>query len=295
MLKVLEVIYQEGNKEEIEDAYVSDEKNNRFAVIDGDSGFGQFSGVEAARTVRKYLKDQSFENDSLEHILNLANIEMRRAKKAMTMWDDFGDTKKYIRNCCSVAAIQIRDDILHYVQTGNSMLFVQYQNGTIRCLTYDHTAKIQEKYIGKVKGSFNNLKRTLKRNYTERKLIQCYKNALTLTQSYRMQCRESFNTYEGYGMIDGSRESSIFWEIGSIPLMDVKKIALVTDGLQLLSHKPPGHERWMDTAKNIFNRGLRSTCTKITLMEKNDPYCQQYPRVDQCDDKTGILLEVLRS
>ena len=295
MINVLGVVYEEGYKKELEDAYVCDEKNNRFAVIDGDSGFGPFSGVEAAHTIRKFLLDKSYENDSLEHILRSANIEMRRAKRAMTIWDDLGDMKKYIRNCCSVAAIQIRDDTLHYIQTGNCMLFVQYQNGTIRSLTYDHTAKIQEKYIQKRKISFNVLKKTLKRNYTEKKLGQCYESALTLTQPYRMQCCESFNTYEGYGMVDGSRETSSFWEIGKIPLMDVKKIALVTDGFQLLSHRPPSHANWMESAKQIFNRGLKSTCTKITLMEKDDPYCQQFPRAERSDDKTGILLEVLRN
>ncbi|WP_102693012.1 PP2C family serine/threonine-protein phosphatase [Rummeliibacillus pycnus] len=295
MIKVLDVVYEEGNKKDIEDVYVCDEKIKRFAVIDGDSGFGPFSGLAAADTIRKYMLDKSYENDSLEHIAKSANIELRRAKRAKTIWDDLGDMKKYIRNCCSVAAIQIRDETLHYLQMGNCMIFVQYQNGTIRSLTYDHTAKIQEKYIQKRKTSFYGLKRTLKRNYSEKKLGQCYENALAITRSFRMQCCESFNTYEGYGMIDGSRETSSFWEIGKIPLMDVKKIALVTDGFQLLSHKLPSHEKWMESAKYIFNRGLKSAYTKITLMEKNDPYCQQFPRVEWSDDKTGILLEVLRS
>ncbi|MGG0658355.1 PP2C family serine/threonine-protein phosphatase [Rummeliibacillus pycnus] len=295
MIKVLGIIYEEGNKKELEDAYVNDEKNNRYAVIDGDPGFGPFSGVEAASTIRSFLLNKRYENDSLEHILRVANIQLRRVKSGSAIWDDFSDMEKHMRNCCSVAAIQVKDDQLHYIQTGNCMIFVQYQNGTIRSLTYDHTTKIQEKYIRKVKGSFNVLKKTLRRNYSEKKLTQCYENALMLSQPYRMKCCESFNTYEGYGIIDGSKESANYWEMGSIPLMDVKKIALVTDGLQLLSHKPPGHERWMDSAKQIFNRGLKSIYTKITLMEKNDPYCQQFPRVEQSDDKTGILLEVLRS
>ncbi len=295
MINVIGLIYEDGINKELEDAYVSDTKNNRFAVIDGESGFDLFSGAEAAHIVRRFLLDKTYENDSLDHILRAANMEMRRTKKGRMLWDDFADIKKHTRNCCSVAAVQIRDDQLHYIQTGNCMIFVQYENGTIRSITYDHKAKMQEKYIRKWKGTFNTLKKTLRLNYSEKKLDQCYENARTLIQPFHMQYRESVNTYKGYGTIDGSRESSDFWDKGSIPLMDMKKIALVTDGLQLLSHKPPGYERWMDTAKHIFNRGLKSACSKNIIMEKNDPYCLQYPRVERSDDKTGILLEVLRS
>lgn len=293
MINVVGIVYEEGDKKDLEDAYVCDEKNKRYAVIDGDSGSGSFSGMAAAHTIKKYLLDKFYENDSLEHILRSANIELRRSKAAI--WDDFGDIEKHQRNSCSVAVIQIRDNMLHYLQTGNCMIFVQYQNGTIRSLTYDHTAKIQEKYIQKRKTSFLTQKRTLKRKYSEKKLEQCYESARTLTKSFATKCCESSNTYEGYGMMDGSRETSSFWEVGKIPLMDIKKITLVTDGFQLLSHKLPGHERWMESAKHILNRGLKSAYTKITLMEKNDPYCQQFPRLERSDDKTGLVLEVLNS
>lgn len=295
MIKIVGVLNEEGKNGYTEDALVTNEKNCRFAVIDGESGFGPFSGATAAATLRRFLLDKTYENDSLEHILRSANMEMRRAKIGYTIWNDFGEIEKHARNYCSVAAIQVRDDKLHYIQAGNCMIFLQYQNNQIRCLTYDHMAKVQEKYIRKTKGSFNRLKKTLRRNYSEKKLKLCYEEAQMLNQNFAMKCCESHNTYEGYGIIDGSREAPNFWETGCIPLMDIKKIALVTDGLQSLSHKPPGQDRWDEMSKKIFSRGLKSVYTKISAMEKDDPYCQQYPRIQPSDDKMGILLEVLRS
>ena len=294
MLKVMDMVYDEGNKEFSEDAIVSDSTRGRFAVIDGESGFGPFTGEEAAKIVQKALMDPRFDDLSLEQSLLAANKELRMRKKGNQIWEHFADIQKDIRNGCSFAAIQVVDDRLHYLQTGSCMIFVQYRNDTIRSLTYDHTAKMKEKYIEKHKKYYNQLKKGLNRNYSQKKLAQCYYDAVVLSQAYRMQCCETSNTYEGYGTVDGSRESSSYWESGRIPLMDIKKILLVTDGLQMPSHIAPCQETWMKTAKHIFNKKLKSANTKIAKMEKDDPLCQQYLRVDQSDDKTGILLEVIR-
>ena len=284
----------DGYGREIDNTLVCDSTNNRFAVIDGDSALGPFSGAKAAEIMRRYLNDPTYLNDSLEAVICAANNAIRKEKIGKTIWVDYDESDKHIRNSCSVIAIQIRDDHLEFVQSGNCMLFVQYENGTIRCVTYDHKAKVQVKYHLKLKSSFHSLKKGLRRKYSEKKLQTCYENAVKLTETFQKKCLASSNTHKGYSSIDGSRQAISFLEKGSIPLMDIKKIALVSGGFQLLNHKTPGQERWGDTAKQIFKRGFKSAYTKIAVMERNDPYCLQYPRAERSDDKSGILLDVLR-
>ena len=294
MINVLGLISVDGQGRDTDNTLVCDTTNNRFAVIDGDSALGPFSGSKAAEILRRYLNDKTYLNDSLESVLCAANNAIRREKMGKTIWIDFDDSDKHIRNSCSVIAVQIRDEHLEFVQSGNCMLFVQYQNGTIRCITYDHKAKVQGKYHLKLKSSFHSLKKGLRRKYSEKRLQLCYENAVKLTETFQKKCHASSNTHNGYSTIDGSRQAISFLEKGSIPLMDIKKIALVSGGLQLLNHKTPGQERWGDTAKQIFNRGFKSACTKIAVMERNDPYCLQFPRAERSEDKSGILFEILR-
>lgn len=294
LINFADAISFDGQGEELDNTIVCDTTNNRFAVIDGNSGLGPFSGAKAAEIIRCHLSNKSYANDSLESVLCAANVAIRKEKQGKTIWYDFDDSDKHTRNSCSVIAVQIRDERLEFVQSGNCMLFVQYNNGAIRCITYDHKAKVQGKYHQKLKTTFHSLKKGLRRNYSEKKLQQCYEDAVKLTEAVQKKCLESSNTHEGYGTIDGSRQASSFFEKGSIPLMDIKKIALVSGGLQLLNHRIPDQIRWTDTGKQIFNRGLRSAYTKNTVMERNDPYCLQFPRTERSYDKSGILLEVLR-
>ncbi|MGX9133247.1 PP2C family serine/threonine-protein phosphatase [Rummeliibacillus sp. JY-2-4R] len=294
MINVMDAVKDEGKNEVSEDDVVINTTRGRFAVIDGESGFGPFSGKEAAKILANALSSPKYNDLSLEQSVIAANNELRLMKKGNKIWESYPDVQKDIRNSCSFAAIQVTDEWLYYLQTGSCMIFVQYSNGTIRSLTYDHTAKFKEKYIEKHKKYFNQLKKGLNRNYSQKKLEDCYKNAAILSQAYRMQCRESSNTYEGFGTVDGSRNSSRYWESGRIPLMDIKKILLLSDGLQIPGHKPPCQETWLQTAKHIFNKKLTSTNKKINQMEKDDPLCQQYLRFEQSDDKAGILLEVVR-
>lgn len=100
--------------------------------------------------------------------------------------------------------------------------------------------------------------------------------------------RNKLNTPNGYGIIDGSSEALSYLECGSVPLINVDKILLLSDGLKL--HKE--ESGWLKSAELAFEKGVAELYQTIQTEEEMDPACYLYPRLKKHDDKTGILIHL---
>lgn len=105
--------------------------------------------------------------------------------------------------------------------------------------------------------------------------------------------RNKLNTPQGYCALDGSNEVPRHIEYGSVNLFHVKKILLLSDGLQLIHIEGSGFKVWDETARFAFQHGLRQLEKTVTAMELDDPACFTYPRLKPADDKTGILIHFM--
>ena len=96
------------------------------------------------------------------------------------------------------------------------------------------------------------------------------------------------NTIDGYSIIDGTEKAIEYVTYGRIPMHQVEKVLLLTDGLQL-----HGIEKdvWKETADFAFQYGVESLLHHVVEQEETDEYFQKYPRLKHADDKTGMLLE----
>jgi hypothetical protein len=294
MISTMEFIYRKGSRAVNEDTYVMNKDRGIFAVIDGATGLEGLSGAIASDIIRHALQEE--EGGLLERVLK-GNATL--GEKAVEAIHDpnitsIQDIEKQQRSCCAIAAIELSTSSPHnvikmnYVTAADCLLFVQYKNGQIHQVNYDDIDYFDQKGLDLAAELWKNHV-AANENPNEWELAKIRE----VVDPVLVQNRRSLNTSEGYGVIDGSQEVEDFLAAGTIPLLNVQKILLLTDGLKIHSQR---HEKieneWLHTANYAFEHGLDSLEKTILSIEESDPACYEYPRFKQHDDKTGILIHL---
>lgn len=161
------------------------------------------------------------------------------------------------------------------------MIFLQYENGDIRFITYDLISSLDQRAI-------EELVRLQEETATKSLPFAEKKEHL---KPFLKENRRQLNTKHGYGILDGSREAIQHMEYGRIALKRVQKILLISDGLQI-PFRLQETKVWKKTAACAFKHGLDKLLENIENREAEDPECIVYPRLKPADDKTALLLEL---
>ncbi|WP_042143696.1 protein phosphatase 2C domain-containing protein [Paucisalibacillus sp. EB02] len=280
-------VYKTGDKTINEDNFVINGSNRIYAAIDGATGLAGVPGQIASQVVKHELEEKST-NKTLHDRVELANEQL--ALKIMEYFNEhirtvneFEEIHKEERSSTGLAAIQL-DEARHYfdyIQAGDCMLFLQYENGDIRTITFDHVQQLDQmavREIIKLRNSSGNHDLGIK------ELLEKVKPIL-LTN------RNKLNTFEGYGIIDGSKEAMENLEYGRVSMRRVKKILLLSDGLTMPT-QDPNQDGWKLSVEFAFQHGLDALLEEVSKREESDPECVVYPRLKPRDDKTGVLIEV---
>jgi serine/threonine protein phosphatase PrpC len=290
-----ELIYERGFREINEDAYVINEKEKVLAVIDGATGLSGLSGKLAAETIQR----------ELEHLTNVGSLRQTvlhanrlLGEKAAKQWNvpSIRDIPKEQRSSCGMVAVKISGHTLDYVHAGDCMLFLQYKNGTIRSLTYDHLFDLDSQSIEAFQKEYRTLldKEENPNQWDMDKITSTFKQIRSKIRPILETNRRKLNTIDGYHALDGSDEAENFLEHGKIFMnKEVKAILLLSDGLQLINIDGTGMEVWHETAQFAFTNGLKALRDKVCSLEAEDPACFTYPRLKPSDDKTGILIHLI--
>ncbi|MDY0409224.1 PP2C family serine/threonine-protein phosphatase [Virgibacillus soli] len=282
----LTYVHQIGDKEINEDAYVINADAAIYAVLDGATGISGIPGYVASHTVEKELSHAA-PSAELFQIVEAANRMLSEQNlayfsKHYQYAQRLTDIPKEQRGSTGLAAIKFASDMtsFQFVHAGDCMIFLLYENGDIRAITYDvvqYFDQIGMEALMDLRG---------KAAYASApfpELMQKVKPTL-------LNNRLKLNTSEGYGIIDGSPEAMQHVECGKISLKRVKKILLVSDGLSMPVTYGDATS-WEKTATFAFENGLDALCKEIQQLENNDPNCQHYPRFKKSDDKTGLMIE----
>ncbi|MDG5787993.1 protein phosphatase 2C domain-containing protein [Evansella sp. AB-P1] len=299
MIYSKEIFYKQGIGQTNEDRYVYNDESLFFSVIDGATPLekGSISGSFAADIVQKTLSNSKEQN--VFERLKEANLVLGK-KISSTLnknIETIDNLSKELRSSCGCIAVQIiveKGSIirLDYAHVGDCMLFVQYDNGRIRQLTFDHIEKLDQESIN-IATEFR--KKWIKQNNFEeyisaedleilnRKVKEHIKTVL-------IKNRRKLNSKEGYGIIDGSEKANYFIEYGSIPFHNIKKLLLLSDGLQIPLPIEKNEQAWNITAEYAFQNSLYSLGDYVEMIEEKDPNLTKYPRLKKADDKTGILI-----
>lgn len=300
-------VYKRGTALKNEDAYVVDLEKLLFAVIDGATNLDKSetaSGAVVANSVRNTLISWDGTGTLLEAVLKANEIIGTITKPDMNLPSDenckLSGVSKLAQSSCGLAAVKLHSENgkdlekLSFVHAGDCMIFVQYKDNSIRTLTYDHISKLDKQAIELHTKEWNNrLKNNENPNRFSQKdikhnLKEIRKKILPLLQHNR----KMMNTPEGYGILDGSAEAEKYLEHGTIGMRFIKKILLLSDGLQLPYEKASNQELWIESAQYAFDNGLESLMEQIIHLENTDPACFLYPRLKPADDKTGILISI---
>ncbi|WP_164667850.1 hypothetical protein [Virgibacillus doumboii] len=280
---IISTVYKKGNRDINEDAYVVNEQAGIFAAIDGATGLEGVPGHVASGAVKNVL-DNAKEGEQFEKIIQTANHQVGKETVKYLGLDDaaINEVPKEKRSTCALAAISIDMDSLSlkYVHAADCMIFLQYENGDIRTVTYDLLSHFDQKAIDKIvelremRGSQVDLA-----------------EAREEVRPILIKNRSLLNTDDGYGVIDGIECALAHLENGSLSLKKVTGILLLSDGLML----PTGQEEcdaWKQTAEIAFRSGLDGLVDEVETRENSDTQCVTYPRLKMNDDKTGVLIKL---
>lgn len=280
----INTVYKQGNRNINEDAYVVNEGAGIFAAIDGATGLEGVPGHVASGAVQKVL-DAAIKGESLENRVKAANqLVGEETVKYLGLGGSatIGDVPKEKRSTCALAAILTDMDhlLLDYVHAADCMIFLQYENGDIRTVTYDLLHHFDQKAI-------NEIVALRKQKGDQVEMAEAREDVRPML----IENRSLLNTNDGYGVIDGSDAALNHLESGRISLKKVTGILLLSDGLML----PTGLEEsdaWKQSAAIAFHSGLDGLLHEVEKRENRDPECVAYPRLKMNDDKTGVLIEL---
>ncbi|TFJ91424.1 hypothetical protein [Lentibacillus salicampi] len=277
-------LYQKGNRDVNEDAYVINEKTGIFAAIDGATGLEGVPGNIASGAVRQVLSADVTEG-ALEDRVKAANQAVSDETLSYLGLEGsatIDDVPKDKRSTCALAAISIDMDHLRleYVHAADCMIFLQYENGDIRQVTYDLLHHFDQQAI-------NDMVELRKKEGREVGIGE----AREKVRPTLIKNRSLLNSHNGYGVIDGSAAALNHLEKGTLCLKRVTGILLLSDGL-MLPTKSEENDAWMQTAAIAFDSGLDGLLHEVANRENADPECVIYPRLKVNDDKTGILLDL---
>lgn len=267
-----------------EDAYVINQEQHVFAVIDGVSSLKmsvqeeeveQTSGARAAELVKRRL-----EAIDEETILSDCLVEANQALREEMLLAEVDLEKNEALWGAAAAVVRIQDRHMEYAQTGDCMIFAVYADDTVRPLSYPQVHHLERKAFAKWEEGI-------------RQGLQTREELIASCRSILAENRYQANTQGGYGVINGDPACSQYIEYGRVNRIDLKAVVLLTDGLFMPRAYCEADPRWEETVLPIVHKGLQRYTDELLALENSDPECTKYVRFKKSDDKTGIYIQLM--
>jgi len=274
---------QKGIGDLNEDALVLNEAGQVYGVIDGVSSMEKFldgekrtGGYIAAQlAVSHLLKVSQGQDLTLKEAVLAANLELRNRMEA----EGIEVSCNWKLWSAVFAVVQIHSTYFDYVQCGDCMIFVEYNDQSIRVLTHNQVEPFDTLIL-------NKKQELLELGHTKEEVLS---QLFSLSASNRGMA----NTLEGYSVMNGDPAFGDFMEGGRISLANVRRIYAVTDGLFHHIEASDDPLKWNKLIKEINKRGLDHYMDHLTCVEEQDPFCLHFPRHKKSDDKTAVIIEFL--
>jgi len=266
-IKNIERILDQGSGQTNEDKLVC--TNNLFGVFDGASSLVPhlYHGKTGAWWASHLVSSAFSKNDT--SLFNLGKRANQILHSTMTeMGVETGDKLQCWST--SVAACQVQDDSVTWLQSGDSQILAIYADGAYQLLTPYH----------------NHDKETLQ--LLKKLFMQGDPDPQRSLRPQVENIRRQMN--QSYGVLNGEAVALDFLQSGSTSLKDIRHLLVFTDGLF-----PPGEDpecqpdfRWV--TDHFLQGGLQQVKEKIRALEDRDPDCRRYPRFKKHDDIAAIAV-----
>ncbi|MEK8129944.1 protein phosphatase 2C domain-containing protein [Paenibacillus filicis] len=275
----------QGTGEWNEDAVVVHEAQGIYGVIDGATSLVPFRGTHgetggrlASHLVKEYIEGlpPDTESGTLETLMKEAN---RRLGEAM-LENGIDLAAKDQLWTAGFALIRVTDHGIEYAQAGDCMIFAIYEDGSVRTVTRDHVAHIDEE----------------SRQIWEQGIASGIGSKATLWEQVKPRIlanKEKMNTLHGYSVMNGKPDAEMFFEYGRLNRICLQGLLLITDGLffpREIGHSllDPETELW----RQVQAEGLQNYANWLLDLEREDPECIRIPRFKVSDDKSAVWLRL---
>ncbi|SDZ81771.1 Protein phosphatase 2C [Desulfuromusa kysingii] len=266
-IKHIERILDQGSGRLNEDKLVC--ANNLFAVFDGASSLvpDLYSGKTGAWWASHLVSTTFFQNDA--SLFSLGQRANEILQKTMTeMGIESRDKLK--RWSTSVAAFQIQEDTIAWLQSGDSQVLAIDADGGFQLLTPYHNHD---------KETLQLLKQLFQQGDPDP-----HKSLRPQVENVRRRMNQD------YGVLNGEPVALDFLQLGATDLRGISHLLVFTDGLFPPSEDPESQPDFRWITDHFLQGGLRQVKEQIRAQEENDPDCQRYPRFKQHDDIAAIAV-----
>lgn len=263
---LIQVNFTSPSKKESEDSWIINEEADVYGVLDGATPLCSFhdeDGHNGAYLAARLFKSH-FEALHKQDRMVRAMIEANQ-KLYQQMVDYQVDVSKgYKRWSTCVAAIKVGTNEVEYVQLGDSMVIVGYQDDTCEVVTEDTVKGISQRAKEQRERDRENGLGVPDESLYDQKLERLRYN------------RSMANVEHGYTVANGMEEVADFIQTGKLPKRDMRDILILSDGLfhPELTLK--------DTYRRICNIGLEAYIYEVTRWQEE--------RSRHIDDRTAIWL-----
>lgn len=275
----IECISVAGSGKMNEDAYVTNQTKQLFAVVDGVSSLvpyenaaGLTGGALASQLVKQHLEEADGEQ-SLTDLLTAANERLC----ACMQGEQIDLSKKEALWGAACALVRVHESHIEYAQTGDCMIFAVYADDTVRPLTYPQVSHLEQ-------AAFEKWESGIQQGMKLRTELIEHCHDILVSNRYLA------NGTGGYGVINGEPACPDFLESGRINRIHLRALVLLTDGLFMPRPCGGTEPKWEDTVLPIVHKGLQRYTDELLMLENDDPECLRYVRFKKSDDKTGIVL-----
>lgn len=261
-------IHEKGSGRINEDALSLNGK--LFGVFDGATSLdrttydGDITGGYYASSIASDIFMQN--NDTLIKMADKANTAI--FKKMIEKGVNVSDRNTLWST--SAAVVKIDNNRVHWVQTGDSLLLLIYEDGSYRIPVsgYDHDTETLRMW--------KDIAQT-----TDKSILEVLGNQIR-------KIRADMNVT--YGVLNGEESYSEFLNSGTESLDGVTHILLFTDGLFIPSNNPGAPPDFSTFVRIFLDGGLTELRNHVRSLEASDPDCRNYPRFKQHDDIAAVAL-----
>lgn len=283
----IQTILEKGTAVQNEDFLII--QDNILGVFDGATSLNgqKFSqkrtgGTIASRTAGAVFKKNHFP-------LNQLACQANDAIMRQMVSNGVDTSKKENLWCTSAAVIRLKTRSLEWVQSGDAVILLIYEDGKHKVLVdredHDHdTLTLWKELVrthlpetGKTHGSFKN---------APQQVIDQMRGELA---GQIRKVRSGMNIT--YGVLNGEKAAEAFLNQGEEPLDRVTHVLLFTDGLSIPQPEPKPHKDFTDLVKTYLSLGLEGLKQKIRSQEEKDPHCLLCPRFKCHDDIAAIAVQ----
>ena len=284
----IETILEKGTAVQNEDFLII--QDNILGVFDGATSLNsqKFSqnltgGTIASQTAGAVFKKNHFPLNQLACQANDAIMQQMVSNGVDT-------SKKENLWCTSAAVVRLKERSLEWVQSGDAVIILIYEDGSHRELVdredHDHdTLALWKKLVR------THLPETGKENSSPESAPQQVIDLMRGKLARQIQkVRSGMNIT--YGVLNGEKAAEAFLNQGEEPLDRVAHVLIFTDGLSIPQPDPEPRKDFTDLVKTYLKLGLDGLKQMIRTLEEKDPHCLLCPRFKCHDDIAAIAVQL---